>query len=536
MRFLSRWIAVGPGLAMLLLSGGAVGAQDQGSSSKSWAKRLQQQAEAQRTSEAEETEAEQPEGGAAPPTEPTPAPLMETVAPATQEQEPEFKRPKYSFLRQNENWSGLADFDRSKTGDRFDPIKYVPLNDDGSIWASFGGSIQLRGEWFSDFNFGAPATADDEDVYLLSRLRLHGDLHVGDHLRVYTEFKTANSTGRDLIGGNRGLDVDTAALQQAFADIRVPVLNDDVTLTVRAGRQMLLFGKQRLVSPLPWANTLRTWDGASAILEGEGFKLHAFLTQFAPVQKYRFNDVNRNIDFYGGYLTTKVPTTDFGWDLYFLGLERTAATFNGTTGAEDRYTFGTRIWGNLSERVDFEVETAWQAGEVGNNAIEAGMFTANLGLKLPDLLAGSRAWVGFDYATGDETPGGEVQTFSQLFPLGHAYLGFADVLGRQNIIDASTGIDFKVTPKLSGMLHYHSFWVADNSDALYNVGGGVSRAGGASTSSYVGSEVDLILNYVVNRHLKTQVGYARFFAGDLIEDSGPSDDIDFAYAQAIVFF
>ena len=450
--------------------------------------------------------------------------------------ESEFERPKFSFLRQNEDWSGLADLDRSKTGSSLDPIKYVPLNADGSVWASFGGSAQLRFESFSDFNFGAPAGATDDDAYLLSRLRLHGDVHVGDHLRLFAEFKSSNSTGRDLIGGNRTLDVDSAALQQGFVDIRVPVVGEDLSLTVRAGRQMLLLGKQRLVSPLPWANTLRTWDGASAILKGSSFQLTTFYTQFAPVQKYDFNDVNRRIDFYGGYLTTEVPTTDLGWDVYVLGLSREGVTFNGTTGAEDRYTVGTRIWGKLSERADFEIESAWQLGEVGNNDIEAGMFTANVGYRFPDLMAGARAWVGFDYATGDETPGGDVQTFNQLFPLGHAYLGYADVLGRQNIVDASTGLDFEINSKLSAKLHVHGFWVAEKTDALYNVGGGVSRPGGSSTSRYVGTEVDLIATYVVNRHVKTQLGYSHVFAGDLIEDSGPSDDIDFAYAQLQLMF
>ena len=47
----------------------------------------------------------------------------------------------------------------------------------------------------------------------------HADVHVGEHIRVFGQFKSANSTDRDLQGGARTLDVDTAALQQAFADL-----------------------------------------------------------------------------------------------------------------------------------------------------------------------------------------------------------------------------------------------------------------------------------------------------------------------------
>lgn len=159
------------------------------------------------------------------------------------------------------------------------------------------------------------------------------------------------------------------------------------------------------------------------------------------------------------------------------------------------------------------------------------MVTADLGYGFPELFEGSRAWVGLDYATGDESTGGDVQTFNQLFPLGHAYLGFADAIGRQNIIDTRVGLDSKLSEKWSTNLHYHAFWVADKADALYNVGGGVSRAGGAASSRYVGSEVDLIATYKSSPHMVWQFGYAHVFAGSLIEDTGPSDDIDFAYAQ-----
>jgi len=43
------------------------------------------------------------------------------------------ERPKYSFLRYNEDWSVLKDVPRDELTDFWDPIKYVPLNDDGSI-------------------------------------------------------------------------------------------------------------------------------------------------------------------------------------------------------------------------------------------------------------------------------------------------------------------------------------------------------------------------------------------------------------------
>lgn len=57
---------------------------------------------------------------------------------------PKIERPKYRMLAQDEDWSVLRGIDRTSSGDPFDPIKFVPLNSDGSFWASFGGHARIR--------------------------------------------------------------------------------------------------------------------------------------------------------------------------------------------------------------------------------------------------------------------------------------------------------------------------------------------------------------------------------------------------------
>ncbi|MHC4514759.1 MAG: alginate export family protein [Planctomycetota bacterium] len=450
----------------------------------------------------------------------------------------DFQRPKFQFLRQNEDWSGLADVDPSQTDDFWDAYKYMALNEDGSIWASVGGSLRLRYEAWNDFNFGAPAGATSDDGFMLTRIMMHTDVHIGEHLRAFAEFKSAFGGNRRLPGGRRALDSDTAALQQAFVDIEVPVLPDLATLTVRPGRQMLLFGKQRLVSPLPWANTLRTWDGVSSTVETDSWQVTGFWTYFAPVQRYKFNDADRDIEFYGAYATSRGEwggESGFckGWDLYFLGLSRDMATFNGTTGNEDRYTIGVRNWGDIGETgFDYEGEFAYQFGRVGNQDIDAYMLAAVLGFDLEDTSWDPRLWLGFDFASGDEKPGGDVQTFNQLFPLGHAYLGYIDTIGRQNIIDVSAGVTVKPMDKVTMNVAWHQFWLVEDDDALYNAGGGVVRAGGSSSSTDVGGELDITVKCVIDRHLAALIGYSHFAASDVIEESGSDEDINFIYVQA----
>ena len=112
-----------------------------------------------------------------------------------------------------------------------------------------------------------------------------------------------------------------------------------------------------------------------------------------------------------------------------------------------------------------------------------------------------------------------------------AYLGYIDVVGRQNIIDFNLGVTCKPTPKLGAKIAGHFLWRDEREDALYNAGGGVVRPGAPGTDREVGQEIDLTLTYRFDRHLIGELGYSHFFAGDFLEETGESDDIDFVYLQ-----
>lgn len=406
-------------------------------------------------------------------------------------------------------------------GDYFDPIKHIDLSDDGDVWVSFGGRVEARFESWHNFGFARP----NDDNFTVSRALLHGDLHAGDHFRLYVEGKTAQSTDRDLPGGRRTLDMDTLALQQAFVDLVLPL--GDSTLTVRPGRQMLLFGGQRLISPLPWGNTLRTWDGVTAEWRTGSWSITGLATAYVPVDKTDFNEADEDTTLYGIYAKRAPSPGGRGLEVYAIGNERSAVTVNGTTGDERRHTFGARTWGPVGDTTDFEAEGAWQTGEVGDGDVSAWFLSAQGGWRLTDGAGKPRLWLGLDAASGDDEFGGDVETFHQLFPLGHAYFGYIDAIGRQNIFDASVGSQWSLGDATALSLGYHLFRLMETSDSLYNAGGAAYRSG--FTSRDVGSEIDLLVNRKFGRHLKAYLGYSHFFAGDAISESGPDEDVDFAY-------
>jgi hypothetical protein len=461
-----------------------------------------------------------------------PAPAVPAPAVPIEDSRLAAPRPKFLVLRFEEDWTNFGRAYPDGAGDIWDTWKHVKISDDPVASFGLGGQVRLRHETWSDFNFGGVPGGDES--FLLSRFLFHGDLRITEHFRVFAQGISALSTERDLPGGRRTLDVNELDLQNGFAEVRVPLEGGKNGVTLRAGRQELLFGKQRLVSPLDWTNTRRKFDGFTGRLALGSFDVTGFWTQFVPVSKYDFDEADAQTEFFGLYSTKKFIEQKIALDLYFFGLTRDAPAvgpgFGGSAGSEDRYTLGARASGVLSETVfDYDLEGAYQFGEVGPGDVEAFMVALELGAPFTALAWKPRPYVGFDYASGDSAPGGDVGTFNQLFPLGHLYLGFMDFVARQNVIATSAGVSVKPTDALELAVTGHYFQRAERTDALYNAGGGIARGGGLDGAREIGSELDVLVTYLFDRHTKGLFGYSHFFSGDFIEGSGTSSDMDFIY-------
>lgn len=459
-----------------------------------------------------------------------------TVATVPQDAAPAFKPPAFQLLSQNEDWSGLANADKSALP-LSQRIKHIALDDDGDVWVGFGGSVRYRYERWSDFDFGATGAAPANDGFSLLRALLHADLHLGESVRIFVEGRSSQVANRDLPGGTRPGDADSLDVQQGFLQVNLDVADG---LELRAGRQSFAFGKQRLVSPLPWFNNFRSWDGASARLASGPWVWDALWAYFVPIDATGFNEADSDDLFWALHARHGAWRGLDGVELYAIGIDREAGlagtSFNGTSGDTWRGTFGTRVFGTFdSRRFDWEIETAYQTGEVGAQNVCAWMWASQFG----HTFAGAgkpRAFLGFDYASGDENPGGTVKTFDPLYPLGHAHHGYLDAIARQNVIDAYVGAQWKPHEQVTLESKVHGFWRADTADAVYRASGAPFAGTAASAAREVGQEFDVLVTWRASRHWELILGWSHFFAGDVLEDATPGDDASLAYLGAQLTF
>ena len=458
--------------------------------------------------------------------------------------------PPYTSVRWNENYTYLRD--PAKRTDPWDPVKYVPLNTAGDWYLSLGAQARYRYELFNNNTFGAGP--QDDTGYHLGRGLAHADLHLGGALRLFVQVKTALEDGR--AGGPRGTDEDVFDVQQAFIDLKLPLPlggeGDGASVTLRGGRQELIHGAQRLIGPVDWTNVRRTFEGGKAMVSfSKTHNLDLFWVRPVVSDPEEPNVGDPDANFAGVYDTIGLPGV-FGaeantkLELYAFGLFRQEAGYppEGTGQDEDRYTVGTRF-AAAPKPIDFDVEATYQFGDFGGGGgdISAWSLAAEGGYTLAEQPLTPRLFAGFDIASGDDDPGdGDVGTFNQLFPTAHVFFGYIDAIGRQNIVDLHPGVDLTLLTdarwarRVTLRAEHHWFWRQSEDDAVYNAGGGVLRADAGSDETYIGSEIDLLLNWQIDRHTAAYVGYSHFFAGDFLSDTGPDDDIDFVYAAVTYTF
>jgi hypothetical protein len=294
-----------------------------------------------------------------------------------------------------------------------------------------------------------------------------------------------------------------------------------------------------------WANARRTFDLIPHLLyRGKSWSYDLFWSRPNIIRARELNIPNYNLQFFGTHLTYKGQPNRL-LDLYSLGFlskEGNTTLFNGETGDYQVHTLGFR-WQGEADNWLWEAEAAYQFGYHFYKARDvtrdrnAGMATGGVGRRFADLLFKPELWFYYDYASGNRDPlANDYSTFNQLFPLGHKYLGMADVVGRQNILVPNLNLKFFFGKRANLLLWYNHFDLASARDALYNAAGNVVRSDPSGRAGrYVGDELDVVLNFLVNPNADWQIGLAHFWAGPFIQRTAKSSetagDGNFFYTQ-----
>jgi hypothetical protein len=385
-----------------------------------------------------------------------------------------------------------------------------------------GGQLRLRyhheiGMGQDRSGTGVRRFENTEHDLLLSRFRLYGNWKADEHTRVFVEglFADVFSDGDDY--EPRNIDRNFGDFLNAFIDYSV-----SDSLTFRVGRQELLYGAQRLISPLDWANTRRTFEGIKFMFREDDWAIDGFYTHYVPPIPNELDRADYRQAFYGAYATyAACPTRT--WDFYYIGYDNE----NPGVIVSDfsLHTFGSRVYGTHGDWL-YEMEGGVQVGRQSGLGVdhEAGFGTAGVGRKLTKHAWQPIVWFYYDYASGN-AGGDAFNRFNHLFPLGHKYFGFIDAVQRSNIESPNVLLTMKPHKDWDLLFWYWYFLANQAGDIVPSIGGTPFQS---LSRTHFGDELDFIVKRTLSPRSNVLLGYSHFWRGNKI--LAPRD-ADFVYVQ-----
>ncbi len=430
--------------------------------------------------------------------------------------------PRITAIRYDENYSYLRD-PSLRTGAWWERFKYLPLNESGDVYLTLGAGARLRYEWITNKNWNDGPAADDG--YVWYRALPLADLHLGRYFRLFGQLVIAYADGKEP--SVTPVDETGADWLQGFVDVTVPVA-PDASLTFRVGRQMLLYGSERLIGTRYGPNVPRSFDGFKGLARAGEWSVDAFYVRPVAVGLKSFDDERDNRQsLWAVYATRTLPLGEkSGVDGYYIGYQNRDAVFNQGAGDERRHTLGARLFGN-ARAWDWNLEAFYQFGDFAEGSISAWSVASDTGFTFANTPLRPRVGLKANIISGDDDPNDrDLQTFNPLFPKGK-YFGELSLLGPYNLINLHSSIGVELGAGWALSMASVFYWRQSTGDGIYDNGGNLIRGDLGSRARFIGTQVEVVLEYEYSRNLRALVSYSQFRPGRYIKDTGPSQTVHF---------
>ncbi|MFO7893765.1 MAG: alginate export family protein [Longimicrobiales bacterium] len=351
----------------------------------------------------------------------------------------------------------------------------------------FGGEVRPRFE-IRDPVLTAGALGTQEFTSMRTRASL--SVTLDRDVRSFVQFQDVRMFGEETSTMDR--QADGLDLHQGWVEIGHAETSD---WSIRVGRQEAIYGDQRLVGAVNWAQQARSFDGArvrfrpssTAVVDGLAFR----------VSDADFGGADESL--YGLYSTL---TAAGAVDVYAL-----LNTYALSGIARDRYTLG-GSWISSQGPVVWRVQAAYQGGAIESQLtardISAFMVGGRIGTELAD---GIEATLWYDYLSGDDDPADDVnRVFSTLFATNHKFYGYMDFFtdipnhtAQRGLQDLAVKGSYDLGEGRLVGADLHSFHLA---------------AADGVASSHIGEELDLTYRMTYAPGVSLTAGASYFMAAD----------------------
>ena len=443
---------------------------------------------------------------------------------------------------------------------------------------TISGDMRVRPEFRTNSGFGTNnvgASTKDNRFFTQQLIRLGFNYEISPDVSFFVQPQISNNFGAASVsgvnsGGGAASGTNTRLfLRQGFMLVRNFIAPN---LTLKAGRQLMVWGNHRIFGHFDWNNVGFAFDGVTFRYNHSKVPLEfgwlvlaegncnsntggcgasgAGVTTNSGGGGYQGD---ANILFLRAPMKVAGITIEPAWITEFGGNGAGSGAGiagnlqplgGGQAGNQTRHTVGTRIAAKKGI-VDATVEGYYQFGHMGATGaaskvdIDAYAVHVDAGVTLPVPMQ-PRIGAEFNYASGDDNPtDGDQGTFSQLFPTNHIHFGYMDLMSWQNMMTFGGNLQMRPTKNSHFEVSGHYMRLAEEEDNWYGANQGVfKRTPAGNNEKSLGGEVDVTYTlFFQDNKVGWQLGAGHFFTGDYNKKNGfGTADQNWGYTQLWINF
>lgn len=409
--------------------------------------------------------------------------------------------------------------------------------------AQFSLSAQLRTRTELRDGQGSPLPKSADPAFFTSqRTRLSAVFNTY-RLKFGLTLQDVRVWGQDASTINRTTTQDNNGLMlhEAWAEIGLTdTTNKRYNLSLKLGRQELVYDDQRLIGNLDWLQQARRHDAAVIQFSAHGLVLHGGFaynqnkenaggTKYnqTPAGNYAgntnagsmyksFEYLYANKQYKNGNISFLFFNDQF--NKYHTDVENNIPVKVWDKGTWNRITTGLYTL-NTFGKATVNASAYYQSGKTsGGQKLSAGLLSANL---LYNINSKWSAGPGIDYTTGGAA-GSTSHAFDPLYGTPHKFWGLMDyfyagnAFGNKGLSDYFIKVKYKPSPVLSVAADIH----------LFSSAGAVYDNAGNKMKRNFGTETDIVANYSLTKIIGFEAGYSHFFSTASLSSAGVKNVAD----------
>jgi hypothetical protein len=374
----------------------------------------------------------------------------------------------------------------------------------GTYAQEFDAKLQLRPRFEYRNGYKSPiSNADDATSFISQRSRLNLNFKQ-DKLQTKLSLQNIRTWGD--VATTATADKNGLAVFEAWAQY-----DFDTNWSARLGRQIISYDNQRIFGEIDWAQQGQSHDAAIVSFHPNNsqFDLGAALNAntenlVEPKTPYTTNYKNMVYAWYH----TQFNKLNMSLLLLNTGYEFEKSV--GNVAVDYKQTFGTYLW-YKENKWDTNLGLYAQTGKSNGNKVSACYLGANLGYALTSEF---KIALGYEFLSGKDQDdnASDIKSFSPLFGTNHGFNGFMDYfyvgnhLNSVGLQDAYLKLNYNID-KWQLALIPHVFYSPNS----------VSDSFGNKMDSYLGTEIDFTVGYIVQKDIVASAGYSQMFASSTLE-------------------